>query len=108
MRISGLLALCLMLSACAVPHTVSQNKTIKNIAVISALDERLSLSYVGITVFNNTHEVVALDWSINERGNGILKRLLQKKYGIVPYGIDINELKGAHSESEQMAGTFKE
>lgn len=96
-----------LLGGCALPRQISSPEklaSIKSVIVISGVDETVSLSYTGLTVFNNTTETVPVDWKFNEKILDLLKAQLQPRYQIVPFVYDPAAFQGARASNDTSLG----
>lgn len=100
----------LVLGACALPRQISSPEklaSIKSVILISGLDETVSLSYTGLTVFNNTRETVPVDWKFNDKILDLLRTQLQTRYQIVPFPYDRAAFQGARVSNDTSFGVAR-
>ena len=90
------LAAALLLSACATSQQIPAGKPIRSVAVVSAIPETLELVYIGFTVFNNTDEVVQIDWNLDAVAEAAATDLLNDRYEIRQVTINKASLRGLH------------
>lgn len=78
------------LSGCAAPRTLPPEAlaAVRRVALVTAFDPKLELTYTGITVFENQQEEVVVDWALDAHAMNVAKRLLAPHYTLLEPAID--------------------
>ncbi len=98
----------LALSGCALPRSISSPEKIaqiKTVIVMPAMEEKLTLSYVGFTVFNNEKASLPVDWRFNDLLREEMTKALSPRYEIRPFTYDPAALAGAYNSDDATLGT---
>jgi hypothetical protein len=94
----------LLLSACALSKQVPERAEIRSVGVAAAIPDVLRLRYVGLTAFNNTAEVAAIDWRLEETALAALESALQGRYATKRLAIDLSGLRATRSSVRDFTG----
>jgi hypothetical protein len=80
----------LALGGCAAPLVVPPEALsgIRRIAIVTAFDPELVLTYTGFTVFENDEESVRVDWPLNAHAMTVARGLLSPRLTVVDVPVD--------------------
>ena len=92
-----------VLTACATSHRVAENAPIRTVAIIVAFPEQLHLHYQRL--FDVVREDVPIDWRINDRVAGSLKKALSGHYELIELPYRREQIIGAMKYNEILVGT---
>jgi hypothetical protein len=80
----------LSLAGCVAPTALPPETLagVRRVALVTAFDPKLELTYTGITVFENQQEDVVVDWALDAHAMAAARRLLAPHYALVDLDID--------------------
>lgn len=101
----------LALAGCALPRSINSPEKIaqiKSVILISAVEDKLMLNYIGFTVFNNKRYEVPVDWRLNDFFREEMAKSLSGRYEIRPFEYDPKAFSGAADSGDATLGTATE
>lgn len=100
------LLLLIVVVGCAPVLTESRKETIRNVAVVSAIGDRITLTRTGLLVFSNEHQSENLDWNLDQVARQAVEQTLRERDAtitIVPVSYDAKALSVALREPDSTA-----